>query len=166
MEIRPLWWVAAISLAALTGSVMPAEAQQKAPRCVQELHDNSSAYGWVISMRQVAVSGGQVMVTLGIRNTRSASGLIGVPPEDENHTSLVNGATSEQTPMQALEGLAPKVRKVERSTSTAAQFTFPHPGSAGPVVFASTWLTPIMQGAAQRIRLKFPINLPAREDCP
>lgn len=134
--------------------------------CGQEPRDRlQSAFGWLISLRQVEVHDGQVVVTIGFRNSRAASGLIGIGPAVESHTLLVKPDSSGGTPVQSVEGIAVKVRKIERDQAGSARFIFPHPGVAGPVQFKSTWMTPIMQGAGQKIQVQFPIELPSREAC-
>lgn len=148
---------------ALSGSAAFA---QERDACSSEPRDRlHSAFGWLISLRQVEVREGQVFVTVGYRNVRSASGLIGIGPVAEDHTALVDTSTDGRTPVTAVEGIAVKVRKVERNQASSARFTFPHPGGAGAVRFTSTWMTPIMQGAGQKIQVQFPFELPPRDAC-
>jgi len=159
-------WSVWVLVTALAGLAVPSHGAEDDSACVQKPRDRlQNAFGWLISLRQVDVHDGQVVVTIGFRNSRSASGLIGIGPVMESHTLLVDAASSKSTPVQTVDGIAVKVRKIKRDEISMARFTFPHPGAAGAVRFTSTWMTPIMQGAGQKIQLQFPFQLPAREAC-
>ena len=136
------------------------------PACKQDLNLHIvSEQGWRFTARTVEVTAEGVSVSIAFRNDRAASGLIALVPEDQSRVRLVDEGSARDYPAETMRGIEAELRKVQRDTTAYATFVFPIPGEARQVKFESTWVTPIMRGAGQKIQVAFPITLPALGAC-
>ncbi|MCH8884256.1 MAG: hypothetical protein IIA41_12270 [SAR324 cluster bacterium] len=120
--------------------------------------------GWSFFLRGLDARNGSIVVKLAFKNN-TRTGLIALAPGVQKHTALIDDATMTPYPVEEIEGIGVELQKVARRKYEIAYFTFPYPEKARTVRFTSTWLAPIMRGAATKIKVDFPIEIPARDAC-